>query len=212
MEVEQVSVVKVVPEVLKVGYDEIKKLTLEESRQRWVVCTGKAVEMYRQKAQLVFHFEQEGWDTSELDSYEHAYYYREIAYGRVLPEVLEKVKDPSLLERVCLLPIPDQLRVVNSEKVPVLLSFNEQGHPYFQDMDLLSLTPCHARVVLHKTGIYDEAKQIAYMRTRTNRLLIKRNKGKLVPDKRKQGATAKVGNVSIFFSRAEIEACLTALR
>jgi hypothetical protein len=208
-EIVTTTVKRVLPEWLHQGYDKIKAIDKEDAVRLWATLTGKAVEILRQRAQLIFRFDQEGWDIAALGN-GHAHYYLKIAFGQMLPELFIQVVDPALLDRASKLPIPDQERVVRHEQVPVLLNFKEDGQPYFQSMDLSQLAPRHASIVMQGGKIRSEAEQIA--RLRSNQAKIRKTQSaKLVVDTRRHGATVTVGNVQVFLTRVEIEACLAQL-
>jgi hypothetical protein len=176
----------------------------------WSALTGKAIEILRQRAQLIYHFHKEGWDIHALGN-GHSYYYLRIAYGQMLPELFTAIPDPALLDRASKLTIPDQGRVVNNERVSVLLNFKDDGQPYFQEMNLQSLAPKHASVVFHGGKICTKEEQIAYMRSKM-KPPAEPKLGKLTPDTKRKGAVSKVGNVTIFYSLAQLEAAITAIR
>ncbi len=210
---ELVYVTPMVPEHLKSGFDRIRNLTREECVALWNKLNGDIYDVIRQKSQLVFHFHKEGWDIHELNN-GHTYIYLEMAFGKILPQLYVALTgvDPALLNIASKLTIPDQGRVVANEKVPVLLSFKDNGQPYFQDMELQTLAPSVAKNVMRGGKILSEDEQIAHMRMKAKTKLATRI-GKLTPDFKRGGAVCKINaRLSVFHSLAELEAMVNTLR
>jgi hypothetical protein len=207
---ELAKVRRVLPEWLHQGYDKIKAIDKDDAVRLWATLTGKAVEILRQRAQLIFRFDQEGWDIAALGN-GHAHYYLKIAFGQMLPELFVQVVDPALLDRASKLTIPDQERVIRHEEVPVLIGFKEDGQPYVQSMNLAELAPRHAKDVMRGGKIQSEPEQIAYARSKQAKIP-KTQSAKLVVNARRTGATATVGNIQLFFTRAEIDACSAQMK
>ncbi len=207
---ELVHVSPVLPEHLRPGFDKIQVLSRDECVKLWHALTGKGIELLRQRAQLIYHFHKEGWDIHALGN-GHSYYYLRIAYGQMLPELFTAIGDPALLDRASKLTIPDQQRVVDNERVPVLLNFKDDGQPYFQEMNLQSLAPKNAAVVFHGGKICTEDEQIAYMRSKT-KSATNQKVGKLSADPKRRGAICKINNVTIFFPLAQLEAAINTIR
>lgn len=201
---------RTIPEPMIAGFDEIKNLTHDECIRLWAALTGKAIAILRQRAQIILHFEREGWDIHALAN-GHAYYYQRIAYGQMLPELFIAVADPALLDRASRLPIPDQERVARNETVSAFLNFKENGEPYFQEMELAHLPPKIAAVVFHGNRICDKREQLAYARSRSP-LTKEPREAKLVVDKRNDRATTTVGNNSVFFNWENVEAVYNEMK
>ena len=202
---------RAVPELFRKGWDAVLKLTREESQRLAKSLMCDTVENVRRLAQLVFRFEQEGWDSSELVN-SQLHYVRLIAHGQLLPEAYVAVADPALLDVITRLAIPDQERVARNEEVQVLTGFNEEGKPLTPYMGLGCIAPKVARTVLRGGKINSIEEQIATERVKLGKKLAKMKDAKITPDKRNGGFIVACGPIRLFVSAARVEAAVSAYR
>lgn len=87
-----------------------------------------------------------------------------IAYGQALPELFVRYFGrPALLRRFCILPIPDQQRLMSDEKLPVMIE--TEGKTDCILVHPMDMKPIDIQQVFSQDGIRNESQQISFLRT-----------------------------------------------
>lgn len=112
-------------------------------------------------------------------------YLRQIAYGRILPEVVVRfAESPALVRTIAALPPPDQRRLAAGEPVPLVVA-REGGHD-IRMADPLRMTAAQIHQVFRHGRICDESEQLLTLEGR-GRKPARRSVGRILVDRRQKG-------------------------
>lgn len=156
------TLTRVPPNEIRDAVEEMRGLTKEQMREVFDGAMRLTVDQIRRMAAVVFHWEEQGHELSELN---HAllYYLRRVASGQMLPDLLPSgLQCPEMLERISSLPLPDQKRLVRDPMVPVVEL--RPGGVIEVPYDATKLTRKQANQVFEKGHIRSVEEQVAYLR------------------------------------------------
>jgi hypothetical protein len=118
---------------------------------------------------VIREFDQRGIDLSDL-RLSLLVYLRRIAYGQTLPEVVALLAGRrDLLQRVAVLPLPEQQRCLDEKGLLVVTGELAGGDFDTRQRQLLDLEPWEVHQVFGPNGIRNEFQQAAWLKGRSVR-------------------------------------------
>jgi hypothetical protein len=144
---------------------EFAELSTEELRDELARSLDVTVQSLVRVAWIVRTLEERGEDLSELQLC-LLHVLRRIAFGQVLPElVIRFAAQPALLNRVQVLPIPDQRRLASGEPIELVIWTAENGFDR-RNVNPILLSREQMGQVFGPEGVRPEAEQIALLEAR----------------------------------------------
>jgi len=169
---------------------------------------GVTVKSLCRVAVLVRLLKERGYDLSELRIGMVAWL-EKIAYGQVLPEIVQRYHGSSLIMRkLAGLPLDEQRRVASDEPLQVL-TFDESGRPTHRLVAPSKMTPAEAHQVFAADHIRDLGEQRSYLESRKPRTA-RRRSGVFV-DMKRRGLVVRAGGEEVFLSAEDLSQYLTRL-
>jgi hypothetical protein len=150
--------------------DELSRMDTESLRTELGRLVGLNAANFQRMAFVIRLLHERGEDLEELRLGVKTYLLK-IAYGQMLPEVMEQFAVfPGLLQRVSNLSIPDQQRVLDAEGIKVA-SFRTDGTIEHRLAAPLKLSVRDLKQVFASDHIRNESEQISYLRSREHAAL-----------------------------------------
>lgn len=184
----------------------LQAMTSENLRAELAKSMRITAEHLVRMAAIVRVLEERGEDMSDL-SFGMLRHLRRIAYGQMMPEVVVRFQDqPLLMDRVSLLPLPDQTRLLAGENVRLVTV--QDGKMDHRLVPLEAMTRDDIWQAFGKSGLRSDSEQIAVLRSRAERAP-KRSKSQAVIVDMKRGGIMVDG---LFISKADLIMYVQRLR
>lgn len=147
------------------GISTLSTLSTQELRSELNRALDMTAAHLRRLAAIVRLLEERGEDLSDL-RLGLLGYLRQIAWGRLLPEIVVRYAEfPSALRAIAALPPPDQERFARGDGVPLIVR-REDGSTDKRMADPLRITGEQVRQLFGPRGLRDEAEQILWLESR----------------------------------------------